>query len=326
MVFTGMVGIKLLVQLTGGFRCLVEQQRILQCVANSTIRSGQAFFVHATASSSFVTQTPTISIDESSKTTSSSNFNFARTAQKTTSPAREFLRTNLLMSPNQSAPVADGNAVAFDPAFSNKIDGDDALKLANSGENFGIKRSGKLLAVEARSMITSNDTIFFNMSSMRRQTYLLQIVPVNMQSETLQPYLVDSYLNTSTALGLSDTNRITFSVTSAAASFAPNRFSIVFREMAALPVTLTSVQATPENNAVIVGWKTENESGMLQYEVQKSADGVLFATSSTTAALNNGTASYQWADTQVMTGTNFYRIKMVSKDGKNHFFPSGKSK
>ena len=285
-------------------------------VADSTIRSGQAFFVHATASTSFVTQTPTISIDESSKTTSSSNFNFARTAKKTTSPNREFLRTSLLMSPDQSAPVADGNAVAFDPAFSNKIDGNDALKFANSGENFGIKSAGKLLAVEARSPISTNDTIFFNMSSMRRQIYLLQIVPVNMQSETLQPYLLDSYLNTSKPLNLSDTNRITFSVTSAAASSAANRFSIVFREMAALPVTLTSVQATPENNAVIVGWKTQNESGMLQYEVQKSSDGVLFVTSSTTPALNNGTANYQWADTQLMTGTNFYRIKMVSKDGK----------
>ncbi len=206
--------------------------------------------------------------------------------------------------------------MAFDAAFSNKIDGNDALKLANSGENFGIKRAGKLLAVEARSPANINDTIVFNMSSMRRQTYHLQIVPVNMQSETLQPYLVDSYLNTSTALSLSDTNHVTFTVTSTAASSAPNRFSIVFREMAALPVTLTSVEATPENNEVIVGWKTENESGMLQYEVQKSADGTLFATSAITQALNNGTANYQWADTQFTQGTNYYRIKMVSKDGK----------
>jgi hypothetical protein len=285
-------------------------------VADSTIRSGQAFFVHATAIASLVAQTPTISIDESSKTTSSRNINFARIARRTTSTQRQFLRTTLLMSPAASAPVADGNAVAFDAAFSNKVDGDDALKLANSGENFGIKSSGKILAVEARSPISINDTIVFNMSSMRWQSYLLQIVPVNMQSETLQPYLLDSYLNTSTALSLSDTNRVTFSVTSTAASSTPNRFSIVFREMAALPVTLTSVEATPGKNEVIVGWNTRNENGMLQYEVQKSTDGTLFATSGITPALNDGTTNYQWADTQLTQGINYYRIKMVSKDGK----------
>ncbi len=43
------------------------------------------------------------------------------------------------ISPNTGAPIADGNAVAFDKAFSNKIDGDDALKLFNNAENFAIK-------------------------------------------------------------------------------------------------------------------------------------------------------------------------------------------
>jgi len=284
-------------------------------VANSTIRSGQAFFVHATSGTSIVPQTPTISIDESSKTTSSSNFNFARVANRTTSPEREFLRTDLLMSTDQNAPVADGNAIAFDPSFSNKIDGDDALKLSNSGENFGIRSSGKILAVEARSPVTPNDTIDFNMTSMRKQSYLLQIVPVNMLSETLQPYLLDNYLNTSTALSLSDTNRVTFSVNTTPASSAANRFSIVFREMAALPVTITSLDASLENREVLVDWKTENESGMLQYEVQKSTDGTIFATSSITPALNDGKANYQWIDSQ-LAGIDYYRIKSVSKDGK----------
>jgi len=223
------------------------------------------------------------------------------------------------MGPNQSAPVADGNAVAFDPAFANKIDGDDALKLVNSGENFGIKSSGKILAVEAHSPLTSNDTIVFNMSSMRVQTYLLQIVPVNMQSETFQAYLLDSYLNTSTALTLSDTNLVSFSVNAASGSSAVNRFKIVFRETAALPVTLSSVQASAKDNGVLVVWTTENESGMMNYEVEKSADGIAFEASHVTAALNSGSASYAWTDTQANPATNYYRIKSVSKDGKTSY-------
>jgi len=85
--------------------------------------------------------------------------------------------------------------------------------------------------------------------------------------------------------------------------------------MAALPVTITSLDASLENREVLVDWKTENESGMLQYEVQKSTDGTIFATSSITPALNDGKANYQWIDSQ-LAGINYYRIKSVSKDGK----------
>jgi hypothetical protein len=284
-------------------------------VAHSTIQSGQAFFVHATTNTSFVPQNPTISISENAKVSGSSNVNFARVASRVASPERQFLRTDLFISPNPGAPIADGNAVAFDNSFSNKVDGNDALKLMNSGENFGLKREGKVLAVEAKAPVTSADTLFYTMTNMRQQTYQLRIVPVNMQSDNVQAFLIDQFLNISTALSLSDTNLVNFSVTSNAASKAANRFSVVFRQMAALPVTLTSVRATAQNNDILVEWATQNESGMLQYEVEKSTDGNNFQAAGVVTAQNSGTANYQWTDSQPSTGTNYYRIRMVSKDG-----------
>lgn len=284
-------------------------------IACKSIQSGQAFFVHATANSSFGIQKSTISINENSKIIPSSNINFARVAQNNILQ-REYLRTDLFVSPNPGALIADGNAVAFDDVFSNKVDGDDALKLSNSGENFGLKRDGKILAVEAKAPVTMTDTIFYTMSSMKRQTYQLRIIPVNMQSENLQPFLLDDFLKTSTMLSLSDTNLITFSVTSAPLSSAANRFSIVFRQMATLPVTLTSVDAMLQNKQVWVGWKTENEAGIKQYEVQKSGDGNNFETTYIIPSLNISSANYKWIDSQLSAGTHYYRIKMLSKDGK----------
>jgi hypothetical protein len=288
-------------------------------IACTTIQSGQAFFVHATANSTFGIQKPTVSISESSKLISSSNFNFARVAHKNLTQGREFLRTDLLSSPQPGSQVADGNAVAFDNIFSNKVDGDDALKLANSGENFGLKREGKLLVIEAKAPVTMADTIFYTMTGMKRQTYQLRITPVNMQSENLQPFLVDNFLKTSTALNLSDTNFINFSVTSAALSSAANRFSIVFRQMSTLPVTLTSIKATLQNNGVLVDWKTESESGILQYEVQKSSNGISFETSyktsSSITSLNAASTNYTWFDSQVPGGSYYYRIKTTGIDG-----------
>ena len=190
----------------------------------------------------------------------------------------------------------------------------------NSGENFGLKRDGKVLAVEAKAPVTAADTIFYNMSSMQQKTYQLRIVPVNMQSDNLQAFLLDQFLNTSTALSLSDTNFVNFSVTSNAASKAANRFSVVFRQMAALPVTLTSVRATLQNNNVLVEWATQNESGILQYEVEKSTDGKNFQAAGITIAQNNGSQNYQWTDSQPTSGNNYYRIKSSRQGWQNKLF------
>ena len=272
--------------------------------------------MHATTNISLVAQNPTISISENAKVSGSSNVNFARIASRVASPERQFLRTDLFISPNPGAPIADGNAVAFDNSFSNKVDGNDALKLMNSGENFGLKRGGKILAVEAKAPVTSADTLFYTMTNMRQQTYQLRIVPVNMQSDNLQAFLIDQFLNTSTALSLSDTTLVTFSVTSNAASKAANRFSVVFRQMAALPVTLTSVRAILQNNDILVEWATQNESGIQQYEVEKSTDGNNFQASGMINAQNNSSQNYQWTDSQPNFGNNYYRLRIVSKDGK----------
>ncbi len=48
-----------------------------------------------------------------------------------------------------------------------------------------------------------------------------------------------------------------------------------------------------------VTWKVQNETGMQQYEVEESADGVTFTKAATVAAANTGAGSYQWTDTNV---------------------------
>ncbi len=64
-------------------------------------------------------------------------------------------------------------------------------------------------------------------------------------------------------------------------------------------------------------WNVENESGMQQYEVESSSDGINFTNCGyCESATNLGSGSYQWTDSAPVTGNNFYRIKSVSKDGK----------
>jgi hypothetical protein len=273
-----------------------------------TIQSGQAVFVHATG-----TVGGTISFNENSKTTGSANF--ARKASREGSVQRQFLRVSLFTGPNPDALIADGNAVAFDEAFSNNIDADDALKILNSGENFGIQSGGKILAVEAKAPLAMTDTIYYSMSNLRRQTYQLRFVPENLQATGFDAFLLDKFLNTSTPISLEDSSFVNISITADHASAATDRFEVVFRQMAALPVAITSIKAVQKNKDILVEWNVENESSMQKYRVEKSLDGNNFTSVADVAAGNKGAAKYDFTDINPSFGNNYYRINSITKDG-----------
>ncbi|MEO8853508.1 MAG: T9SS type A sorting domain-containing protein, partial [Ginsengibacter sp.] len=104
-----------------------------------------------------------------------------------------------------------------------------------------------------------------------------------------------------------------------AASSASDRFKIVFRQLAALPVTVTSVTATLKNKDIEVKWNVQNESGIQQYQVEKSTDGIQFNQASSVNAKNSVSGSYSWTDLNVADGTYYYRIKIISVDGKTSY-------
>ena len=283
-------------------------------VACTTIQSGQAFFVHATQLDPAIPQTSSVTFTESAKSMGTASVNFARQAG-TVPGTYAALRVSLFTAPGASGVIADGNSVVFAKSYSNSIDGNDALKITNSGENFGVKRNGKVLSVEAKAPLSGSDTIFYNMSNLGKHTYQLRFAPKNLQSSGLEALLLDKFLNTSTPISLSDSSFINITVTSNSASAAADRFKVVFRQAAVLPVTFTSVTGYQKNQTVLVEWKVENESGMKEYEVQASVDGINFSTVSSVKANNFASGSYQWTDAAPVAGSNFYRIKSVSQDG-----------
>jgi hypothetical protein len=281
-------------------------------VADKIIQSGQAVFVHATG-----TTASSISFNENSKVSSTSNF--ARKVNVSQGTERRFLRVSLYTATGPDAAIADGNAVAFDEGFSNNIDGDDALKFLNGGENFGIKRAGKILAIEAKAPLMSNDTIFYYMSNLKRQSYQLRFVPENMENVSEEAVLLDKFLNASIPVSLEDTSIVNFSITTNSASAATDRFEIVFSETSVLPVTFISLTGVEKDGNVLLKWEVENESGMEKYQVEKSADGSHFIPIGTAAALNKGAATYEYTDKYHQEGNNYYHISSFSKDGKRSY-------
>ncbi|RYE13470.1 MAG: hypothetical protein EOP51_29720, partial [Sphingobacteriales bacterium] len=172
---------------------------------------------------------------------------------------RQFLRTRLYTATGM---LVDGNLVALDDEFANSIDRDDAVKFTNSGENFGILRNGKKLAIEARGRLVEKDTIQFSMLNMKEQAYQLKIIPKRLAGVNLQAIFVDKFLQTETPVSLSaDTNFIPVVITAAAASKAADRFMIVFKSMAGpLPVNFVSITAQRQaDRSIAVNWKVANE-------------------------------------------------------------------
>ncbi|MGH2566037.1 MAG: hypothetical protein ACRDE5_16080, partial [Ginsengibacter sp.] len=220
------------------------------------IASGQAFFVQGDAGGGSLT------FKEAAKTTGGG---VASVAAGLPTPQ---LRANLYgVTTDSSTYMADGVLINYDDSYSNNVDDMDAIKLTNTSENLAIKTAGKLLVIERRHTITSQDTVFLNLTGVRTQKYRFELMTDQLYHPGLTGFLEDNYLHTRTPLGIDGNTDVDFTVTSAAGSYVPDRFRIVFTPPFALPLTFTSVKAYQQGTHINVEWNVDNELNMKQYEV-----------------------------------------------------------
>lgn len=259
----------------------------------------------------------TITVKESDKSANGSDLVFGRT-----NGLNQKVRVNLhAVNANGTTPLLDGVLTNYDVDLSNAIDNDDAKKINGASENIGIKRDGKMLAIERRKTVTSSDTTFLNLYQMKIGNYRLQVEANQMDANNLTAVIKDSYSNTinNMPVNLNGETFIPFSINSDPASYALNRFSIVFKpNQVVLPVTFKVVKAYRQEKIVMVEWSTTSEVNVKEYEVERSADARDFVKLKTTAATatNGGDAAYKIADEHPLSGNNFYRIRSIDIDGQ----------
>jgi uncharacterized repeat protein (TIGR03803 family) len=90
-----------------------------------------------------------------------------------------------------------------------------------------------------------------------------------------------------------------------------------------LPVKLTNFSAYKKNTAVSLSWQTAQEVNVEKYEVEKSNNGTYFSKIITLNGKENpGTqTNYETEDTKPFMGNNYYRLKIIDKDGKIEYSP-----
>ncbi|MGC4101225.1 choice-of-anchor tandem repeat GloVer-containing protein [Ferruginibacter sp.] len=92
--------------------------------------------------------------------------------------------------------------------------------------------------------------------------------------------------------------------------FAKNTFTT-------LPLNLISFDGIKQDQTVKLNWVTENEINTQNFEVEKSSNASSFTKIATVAAKGNSIqTSYTATDNQPFAGINYYRLKLLDKNGQ----------
>jgi len=282
------------------------------------IESGQAVLAYFTNGSGSVAGTS--SIQETDKTIQNDNYAFRPAAPL--EDVSELFRTNLFaQNSDGTTSLEDGVLDVYNNQYSDTVNFlEDAPKLGNISETIGLFRNGYNLAIESRKIIGVTDNVYYSLFGMQQKSYIIQFQATNLDHPGLGGFLIDSFTHTRTPLSLVATTNYKFSVTSNTASSALHRFTVIFipAEGGPLPVTFTNIKAAQQTDKnIAVQWNVENQLNIKSYEVQKSTNGSHYTTVNTTTAVGGNVAAmtYNWVDSNTVTGDNYYRIMSIGTDG-----------
>lgn len=185
------------------------------------IESGQTFFVHSDG-----TGNGSIAFPENSKVSGS--------VLVTRTPNPQYRNGHIyakLISLGQEVLPVDAVKIEFGLGYNDHIDQLDVLKMNNDVQNLAILLNQRDYSVERRSLPKQTDSIQLKISSLYAQDYQMDLTAGSWGNIGVKPYLIDRFANTLTAIPTSDTIHYEFTVSaSQPASYAQNRFSIVFKE------------------------------------------------------------------------------------------------
>ena len=245
-----------------------------------------------------------------------------------TTSAQQTLRNNLfVVAADGTKTLIDGNITIYDDLYCNCVDYDDAWKLTNPGENWGLLRSNTTLVVERRKVIPSSDTTYIRMWNLQQRNYAMQVIARNLNHAGLSGYLKDSYTNTIVPLNLNDTTYIYFSVNANPVSGAQNRFNIIFDNLpqAPLPITFSELKLSRNYAGVSLEFAVKDEMGVRDYTIQHSRDGLIYNDLKHIIPSNTGnTIQYKEDNVSCESGENYYRIKALNTESKISFSSVGK--
>jgi hypothetical protein len=146
---------------------------------------------------------------------------------------------------------------------------------------------------------------------------LLTILGWNGTSWVAIPSVVDA---TSVLGGTSDLSAGSITTTG---SIVPNTYTVytLGALVTPLPVTLLSFTATKSQHTVLLNWETSVELNSDRFDIEHSTTGKNWAPIGKVKSKGTSTqkVSYTFIHETPKTGTNFYRLKMIDRDGSSAY-------
>ena len=190
---------------------------------NQYIQPGQAFFVQ----NSILGIAGTLTFQEINKVGAANLTTIFRTKQK------PIAKLNLSVYETSELTAGgfpiDATVAVFDAAFNSAIDNADVTKLSTGIENISIANNNKMWAIDARGPVSEKDEVILNLQDFQKnKNYSFRAQFSNFEP-AVSPFLVDTFLGTTTPLTTTVTTDISFVTTSNTASYKSDRFKITFQ-------------------------------------------------------------------------------------------------
>jgi hypothetical protein len=274
--------------------------------ASRYIASGQGFFVKATA-----TTGATITFNEAAKTTAQPN-TFGTPFLLMGIP-KAIAQTQLLhVKLAKDSVNTDDIMLLFDTDSKNEYEPyNDANRLEGIGNIATLasysSKNNTMLAINHMTSIDSNTRIklYVNIS---KSTAIDTLSASGFESldQRYNVYLIDHFKRDS--LLFSNNHKYLFNIDNTdTTSFGANRFEIIFHKKPTLVYKLLSFTATPVKTGIQLTWKTENESNLTGFIIERQDGSKEFV--GLNSMVSNSGGTYSYIDKSPFTGINYYRIK-----------------
>jgi hypothetical protein len=125
-------------------------------------------------------------------------------------------------------------------------------------------------------------------------------------------------LTTGAAIATASERSLSYTTLATAASTPEAYFSKSSHEDSPLPLVLTDFSGKAVNCSALLRWTTAEESGMSHFDLQKSIDGNSFEQLAS-IAVKGSNSQYVYTDKDATVAENYYRLQIVSLDGKETY-------
>lgn len=193
--------------------------------------------------------------------------------------------------------------------------GFDIFKTDNQGEIQWV--SNQYLTNATNPIFQTPDNGFLTFSQI--ESFELNAIKLDSAGTSCFPYYEHTYTELTDNLSVSDASFIltatSVSDINSGSVFAAADTTSFYYCQTVLPLQLLSFTANHYNSQNVLHWKTAEEINTAQFEIERSADGNLFKALNIIKAKGANGNTYTYYDVQPLTATNFYRLKMIDKDG-----------